>query len=130
MSSAAKATPRPVERQALPDLDDAGQAGEGEEERDPDPPAHHLVHRIPRPEGDEERRDVLDQERDSDRQPVDREEVEELHERQAEHAEEEEEAPLLAPEAQALGGDQCQSEQEPDRGAGRADLAQPQRAEP
>ena len=36
----------------------------------------------PRPERDEERREVLDQERDADREPVDREEVEPLHERE------------------------------------------------
>ena len=37
---------------------------------------------VPRPERDEQRAEVLDQERDPDGEPVDREEVEPLHERE------------------------------------------------
>ena len=47
-------------------------------ERDPDPPPHVLVVGEARPERDEQRREVLDQQRDVDREPVNREAVEAL----------------------------------------------------
>ena len=59
----------------MPDLDDQGQAREREGERRPDAPADGFVEDEPSPERDEDRRDVLNQQRDPDVEPVDREEV-------------------------------------------------------
>ena len=53
----------------------------------PEPPADVLLHHEAGEERDEQRAQVLDQERDADLEPVDREEVEELDERDAEDAE-------------------------------------------
>jgi hypothetical protein len=44
----------------------------------------------PRPQRHEERREVLEEERDPDREPVDRDEVEPLHEREPADAEDDE----------------------------------------
>ena len=86
--------PDAVERESLPDLDDQREPGEGEAERQPDASPHALVQDVPRPERDEQRREVLDQQRDAHRQPVDREEIEPLHERDAGDAEDGEEQEL------------------------------------
>ena len=56
----------------------------------PDARAHALVPERARADRDEQRAEVLDQERDADREPVNREEVEELHERDADDAEDRE----------------------------------------
>ena len=68
---------------SAPELDDQDEPGQAEHERDPQPTADPLVEREPRPEGDEQRCEELDQERLADRQPVDGEEVRPLDERQA-----------------------------------------------
>ena len=72
---------------AAEDVDDQAEARQRERERQPDTPPHMRVLHEPRPQGDEERREVLDQQGDPDREPVDRQEVEELHEREAAHSE-------------------------------------------
>ncbi len=89
-----------VERDAAPELHHQRQAGEREREREPDAAAHVLVPERPRPDRDEKRAEVLDQERDADLQPVDGEEVEELDERDADDAEEGEPGELAALDAQ------------------------------
>jgi len=66
----------------VPDLDDECEPCERDDERSPDPATDRLVKDEPCPEGDEDRRDILDQERDTDVQPVDREEVGPLDEGQ------------------------------------------------
>ena len=77
----------PVERDAVPEVDDERQSDERERQRDPDPPANMLLQHEEGEERDEQRAEVLDQQRDADLEPVDREEVEELDERDAEDAE-------------------------------------------
>ena len=81
------ATPTPVERHPAGEVDDEREAGEREGDREPEPAAHRLLHDEARPEGDEDRREVLDDERDPDVEPLDRDEVEELDERESRHAE-------------------------------------------
>ncbi len=71
----------------LPELDHEREPGERQRERHPDPRADVLAAERARPDRDEQRAEVLDQERDADLEPVNREEVEELHERDAEDAE-------------------------------------------
>jgi hypothetical protein len=75
--------PEAVERQPVPHLHHEGEAGESERSRDPDPPPHVPPEREPHPECDQQRRQVLDQQGDPDREALDREEVEPLHEGQA-----------------------------------------------
>ncbi len=84
MTAAASANTIPAVEsvRAVTDVDDHREPDERERERVPDPPPHRLVEGEARPEPDAERREVLDQERDPDREPVDREEVEPLHERE------------------------------------------------
>ena len=64
------------------------------------------------PERDEQRRDVLDQECDPDREPVDREEVEPLDEGEAADAPDGEKGQLVTPDAQTVGGGEQQHEDE------------------
>ena len=78
------------------DVDDQREPGEGEHERDPDPVVDVLPEDEARPERDEQRRDVLDQQRDPDVEPADREQVEELHEREAADPEGDERRQLAA----------------------------------
>ena len=82
-----KSDAEPVERDAVPEVDDEREPDEREPERDPEPAAHVLLQHEEGEERDEQRAEVLDQQRDADVEPVDREEVEELHERDAEDAE-------------------------------------------
>ncbi len=56
-------------------------------EREPDTPANVLVGECACIDRHEQRAEVLDEQGDPDREPVDREEVEELHERDARNAE-------------------------------------------
>ena len=63
-----------------------------------------LVDDEARPERDEQRREVLDQERDPDLEPVDRQEVEELDERDARDPEDGEEEQLAARRARGAPG--------------------------
>ncbi len=111
------------------EVDDQRQPGERERERDPDPPAHLLVEDVARPERDEERPEVLDQQRDPDREPVDREEVEPLHEGEAADAEHREERQLAGADAEARPRGQGQHEREADERPGRAHLREPERRE-
>jgi hypothetical protein len=86
----------PVECDAAPEVDDEREPAEREDQRCPDPSSDRLLEDEPCPERDQHRGDVLDQQRDTDLEPVDRDEVEELHEREAGDAEEEEERQLSA----------------------------------
>ena len=87
-----------VERQALPDLRDDREAEQRRDERDPHDRLRRVVPGDPEPDRDHERRRELDQQRDPDRQPLDRGEVQELRERDAEHAVDEQQRHLAAPE--------------------------------
>src|SRR4029077_3256887 len=64
-----------AETSSVPDLDDEGEPCERDCECGPDATANGLVKDEARPECDEDRCDVLDQQRDSDVQPVNRKEV-------------------------------------------------------
>jgi hypothetical protein len=106
----------------VPDADDQHEAHQREPERGPDPTAHVLAVDEARPQRDEQRREVLDQQCDADREPVDREEIEPLHEREACEAEDEEERQLASRQSQpprCNGGDDGE---EADRGAQRSNL--------
>src|SRR5205823_9869233 len=92
-----------VQRPALPDLGDEGQPDESQAERKPDAPPDGPMQHVARPEGDDQRREVLDQERDPDREPVDGEEVEPLDERHAADAERDEKRELGPSEPQGGG---------------------------
>ena len=84
----------------------------------------------PGPERDQDRRDVLDQERDPDRQPPDRDEVEPLHERDARDPEDDQVRQLAAGQPQALAACQREHEREAEERPGRADLRQLERRDP
>ena len=94
-ASAAR-TPGPSRRDTAPEVDDERQPSERQDQRGPHPPPDRLLEDEPGVERDQDRRDVLDQEGDPDLEPVDRHEIEELDEGQADDAEEEEERQLLA----------------------------------
>src|SRR5581483_11344810 len=98
-------------------------------QRDPDAPADVRVLRVARPEGDEERCEVLDEQRDADRQAVDREEVEELHERESADAEGDYVRKLAARESQPAGVRDDEHRDEPERRAERTHLREPLRRE-
>ena len=89
-------TPIAVEREPVPDLRHEREAAEHEREGGPDAPAHRLVPGEPCPQRDQHRRRELEEQPDPDRQPVDRDEVEPLHEREADDAVEREPAELAA----------------------------------
>ena len=112
---------------AAPDVHHHRQADEGEREREPHPAAHVLLEDEARPERDEQRRRVLDEEADADLEPGDGREVEELDERDAADAEHGEEGELAARRAQARGARQQHDEAEPDERAGAARLREAQR---
>ena len=95
-------TPTGVECEAAPDLGDERESGERERQREPYPAAYVLVPGVPCPQGDEDRRGELEQQRDPDRQPVDGDEVEPLHEREAADAVEEKERDLPARQPQPV----------------------------
>jgi hypothetical protein len=114
----------PVERDAFPELDHQCEAGKRERQRSPDPPAYPLVAERRRVDRDEERPEVLDQQRDPDLESVDREEVEELHERDAADAEHREAQDLVAPDSERRGRSHERDEHQADAGAGAARLRQ------
>ena len=114
---------------AAEQVDDHPEADQRERERDPDAPPHVLVEDVAGPQRDEQRSQVLDQQRDPDGEPVDREEVEPLHEREPADPEDGEERQLAPRGPEARGRDHEQDEHEPDRGAERSHLEQPQRRE-
>ena len=118
-----------AERDPAPELDDDRQPGDAEDERGPDPPPDVLVVDEAREERDEERAEELDEERDPDRQMVDRDEVQELHEPDSGDAEDDEEEELAPVGAERRAREEEQEDEEPDRGARRADLGQLERRE-
>ena len=65
----------PVERQAVPDLADHREPADRQHERRPHPRMDVLAADEPHPEHDEHRAEVLQQQRDAERQPVDRDVV-------------------------------------------------------
>ena len=91
---------RAAQPAAVPDLHDQGQACKCESECGPDALPDGLVVDEARPECDEDRADELDQQGDPDLEPVDREEVRPLHEREPADAEREQQRQVLDPDAQ------------------------------
>ena len=89
-----------AERDSCPDLHDDGEAGETEHDGNPDPPPNVLLVDEACEQRDEERSRELDQQRHSDRQVVDRDEVEPLHECDAEDPESGEKQELAAADAE------------------------------
>ena len=85
-ASAEKRIPA-LESPAAVRVDDQGEPGEGEHQREPDPSPHLLAKHHSRPDGDQHGRHVLNQQRDPDREPMDGEEVEPLDKRDPEHPE-------------------------------------------
>src|SRR5919205_2846689 len=116
-----------VEREPAPHLDDEREPGQRECERNPDPPSHVLAVHEARPERDEERREVLEEERDPDREAMDRYEVEPLDEREPEDAEEDERRQLTRTQPEPRRARQREDEGEADEGSGRPDLGEPRR---
>ena len=71
----------------------------------------------------------LEEQADPDRQPLDRDEVEPLHDREADDPVEREPAELAArPDPQPLRRDEREAEGQPDEAAGRAELGPAERA--
>ena len=118
-----------VEAESVPQVDDERQSAEGEDERGPDAPPDGLLRHESSPERDQDRREVLDEQRDSDLKPVDREEVEPLDEREPEDAERDEEEELAPADAQTPGLRDRKRHGECDGGPGRPHLRQPRRRE-
>ena len=119
-----------AEGDARPQLDDEREPGEAQRDRDPDPPPDVLLVDEPGEERDEERRGELDEERDADGEVLDRDEVEPLHERDADEAEGDEEEELPPSDPQPRWRDDDQEGEEEDRRARVADLRQLERREP
>ena len=112
---------------ALADVDDQRQPDEREGEREPDAAAHAFVEDVARPERDDQRRDVLDQERDPDREPVNREEVEPLHQGEAADPPDGEKRELAPADLEAPGCDREQRDHEADDRPCHPHLRQPER---
>ena len=115
----------PGRRQALPaaeDVDDQREPGQRQREGDPDSPPHGVVVDEPGPEGDEQRRQVLDQQRDPDRQAVNGEEVEPLHEGKTGDPEHDEIRQFAARQAEPAGNGERDHRRQADRRTERADL--------
>jgi hypothetical protein len=110
-------------------VDDQREAGERERDRRPDPVPHRLLEHEARVQRDEHRRRVLDQERDADVEPPDRDQVEELHEREAGDPEDDEPRQLGARDAQRPRRDDGEPEREDGEGAERAELDELERRE-
>ena len=116
-------------RPAAEQVHDQRQPEQRQRERGPDPPPHRILVDEARPERDEQRREVLDQQRDPDREAVDRQEVEPLHERQTDEAEREQVRQLAPRQPQAPGRDRGDDHDQPDRCAERPHLREPLRRE-
>ena len=119
-ATSAAVTPSPSSVSPLQTSTTTREPDDREHERDPDPAPDRLLEDRPRPERDQDRRDVLDQERDPDRQPPDRDEVEPLHERDARDPEDDQVRHLAAGQPQALAARQREHEREAEERAGRA----------
>ena len=119
-----------AERDARPDLDHEPETGDAERHGHPDPSANLLLVDEAREERDEERGGELDEQRDAHREVLDRDEIEPLHERDADEPERDEEEELAPTHAQPRGRDHEQEGEEEERGARVADLRQLERREP
>jgi hypothetical protein len=83
-----------------------------------------------RPQRDEERSEVLDQQRDPDCQPVDRQEVEPLDEREPRDAEREQVEQLTPRDVQLPRREDRHDREQPYGGSERAHLGEPVRRQP
>ena len=107
-----------------PELHDQHQPGEAQRQGDPDPRAHPLVPGEPRPDGDEDRRKVLDQQRFADRQTVDREEIRPLNQCEPADPERREQDELTARHANRVASRREHDQREADEGSSRSHLRQ------
>ena len=113
----------------MPDLRDEGQAADHETERRPHAAPHRLVPGEPDPERDQHRGAELEEQADPDRQALDRDEVEPLHDREADDPVEREPSQLAArPDPQPVRRDEREAERQPDEAARRAELGPAERA--
>jgi ribonuclease E len=115
---------------AAPDLDDQRQARERQREGDPEPWPNWAVDDEPHPERDEERGQVLDQQRDPDLEPVDRQEVEPLDEREPADPEDGEEGELAAGHPQDARPREGEHRHQADRRTRNPHLGEPKGREP
>ena len=111
-------------RSSARQVDDQHEPGEREGERHPDPLPHVLAVGEAHPQGDEQGRRVLDEQRDPDREPVDGEEVEPLDEGEPADPEQGEKRQLPSADPELLRRVDGDDEEEPCRSAERADLRQ------
>ncbi len=114
-----------VQAEVPPHLRHSHQADEREGQRRPHPPAHRLVPHEPGPERHEHGGRELEQEADADRQPLDRDEVEPLHEREPDDAVEDQQRQLVTGDPEAPRGGDRQHRGEPEERARGAELGQP-----
>ena len=119
-----------VEPDVLPHLAHEHEPGKRQRERGPDPAAHGLVPDEPRPQRDEHGGGELEQEPDPDRQPLDRDEVEPLDEREADDAVEDEQRELVACDPEPAGRRDEDERRQAEERPGRAKLGQPQVRDP
>ena len=120
----------PVEREAAPELDDERETDHRQDERQPEPAPDRLLVDRPGPERDQDRSEVLEQQRDPDRQPPDRDEVEPLHECDACDPEDDQIGELASREAQGVASREREQEREAEERSGRAHLRQLERGDP
>ena len=118
-----------AERDAGPELNDEREARQAQRDGDPDASPNVLSVDEAREERDEERRGELDEQRDADREVLDRHEVEPLHERDADEAERDEEEQLAPADPQTRRRHDEEKRQEQDRRARVPDLCQLERRE-
>jgi len=126
----ANVTPRPSSETPLHSWTVQCRAGEGQRKRHPDSRTDLLVPDRPRPDRHEQRAEILDQERDPDREPVNGQEVEELHERDSDNPEDGELEQVATIDAQCSRRADKQEEHQGDRRACAPRFGQPQRGEP
>jgi len=119
-----------AEGDSRPQLDDECEPGETHRDRDPDAPPDVLLVDEPREERDEQGRRELDEQRDSDREVLYRDEVQPLDERDTDEAERDEEEELSASDPQTRRRDHEEESQEEDGRARVADLRELERREP
>ena len=118
-----------AERDAGPELHDEREPRQAHRDGDPDAPPNVLLVDEAREERDEERRGELDEQRDADREVLDGDEVEPLHERDADEAECDEEEQLAPPDPQTRRRHSEEEREEQDRRARVPDLRQLERRE-
>ena len=101
-----------VEREAVPETDDEDEADGRQPERGPEPRPHLLLSDEVRPERHEQRPEEDQHERDTDLQPPDREQVEELREHDSARAEDGQVGELAPRRPQLVRAGHCDDDDE------------------